>query len=162
MKSRTKSQKIGLIVGKFAPLHKGHQFLIEKALEKVDRLIIIVYRCPETKIPLKIRVGWLKRLYPKVTVISGSKAPLEHGNDPKITQQNIEYVKSLLSEKITHVFSSEWYGQRLSEALGAKNVVVDKKRMHFPVSGTMIRNDLEKYKKFLSPLVYKELKKPPK
>lgn len=164
MKSEQKTRKVGLIVGKFAPLHKGHQFLIEKALKKVDQLVIIVYRCPkEIKISLKTRVGWIKKLYPKVLVIPGNRAPLEHGDDPNITPRNIAYIKSFLPFHVTHVFSSEWYGKLLSEALGAKNFVIDKKRKNFPVSGTMIRADIEKYKKFLPLLVYKDLtKKSPK
>ena len=32
--------KIALIVGRFQPFHKGHLFLIKKALEKADRIII--------------------------------------------------------------------------------------------------------------------------
>jgi len=160
MKRDDKNPKTGLIVGKFAPLHKGHQFLIERAFKKMDQLIIIVYRCPkEIKIPLKVRIGWIKKLYPKAIVIAGSKAPLKHGDDPNITRRNIEYIKSLLPGRVTHVFSSEWYGKLLSKALEAKNVVVDKKRINFPVSGTVIRADVEKYKEFLPELVYQELKK---
>jgi len=33
-------QKIALIVGRFQPFHKGHLFLIKKALEKADKIII--------------------------------------------------------------------------------------------------------------------------
>ena len=29
-------KNIGFTIGKFAPLHKGHQYLIEKALEEMD------------------------------------------------------------------------------------------------------------------------------
>jgi len=160
MKSRVKKQKIGLIVGKFAPLHKGHQFLIETALKKVDQLIIIVYQTPkEIKIPLKNRVKWLKKLYPKAIIIAGNKAPLEHGKDPIITLHNIEFVKNSIPCPVTHVFSSEPYGQLLSKALGTKNILVDKKRLHFPISATIVRSDLEKYKKFLPDMVYQDLKK---
>ena len=34
---------VGLVLGKFAPLHKGHQLLIERALGSVDRLYVLVY-----------------------------------------------------------------------------------------------------------------------
>ena len=29
-------KKIGLIIGKFAPLHKGHEYLIETAKEHIE------------------------------------------------------------------------------------------------------------------------------
>ncbi|EKE14039.1 MAG: bifunctional nicotinamide mononucleotide adenylyltransferase/ADP-ribose pyrophosphatase, partial [uncultured bacterium] len=32
--------KIALIVGRFQPFHKGHLFLIKKALENADKIII--------------------------------------------------------------------------------------------------------------------------
>ena len=33
-------QKTALIVGRFQPFHKGHLFLIKKALEKANKIII--------------------------------------------------------------------------------------------------------------------------
>jgi len=160
MKRYTTDIKIGLIVGKFAPLHRGHQFLIETAIKKMDQVIILVYRCPKNiKISLKRRAKWIKYLYPSIKVITGRNAPTEKGNDPSITQKNINYVKHAVRFPITHVFSSEKYGQLLSQALGAKNILVDEKRKHFPISATQIRNNPETYKKFLEPMIYKEIKK---
>ena len=37
--------RVGLTLGKFAPLHRGHQSLIEKALAETDRLIVMIYDC---------------------------------------------------------------------------------------------------------------------
>ena len=31
-----KKEKIGFTIGKFAPLHKGHQYLIETALKEME------------------------------------------------------------------------------------------------------------------------------
>ena len=39
--------KLGFTLGKFAPLHKGHQWLIDKALSQVDQLIVVIYACDE-------------------------------------------------------------------------------------------------------------------
>lgn len=33
-------ERIGLIIGRFQPFHKGHIFLFKRALERVDRLIV--------------------------------------------------------------------------------------------------------------------------
>ena len=35
-------KKIGFTIGKFAPFHKGHQYLIETALKEMDKLIVIL------------------------------------------------------------------------------------------------------------------------
>jgi HTH-type transcriptional repressor of NAD biosynthesis genes len=33
----------GLVVGKFCPLHKGHEYLIKSALEQCEKVIVISY-----------------------------------------------------------------------------------------------------------------------
>lgn len=61
----------GLTLGKFAPLHKGHQLLIETALAEMDDVIVIIYDCPEvTNIPLPVRADWIRQLYPTVQLTS--------------------------------------------------------------------------------------------
>ncbi|HBR81011.1 MAG: putative ATPase/kinase involved in NAD metabolism [Candidatus Uhrbacteria bacterium GW2011_GWE2_45_35] len=152
--------KTGLIVGKFAPLHQGHQYLIETALAEVERLVVLVYDCPEViEVPLKVRVDWIRELYPEVEVVEGYGAPTEHGDSPEITRRNIEFVKSSLLCPITHVFSSEWYGEILARELGAENFLVDKERVRVSVSGSEIRQNPEKYKNFLNPVVLRDFLK---
>ncbi len=34
--------KVGLFIGRFQPLHKGHLAVIQKALKKVDRLLVVI------------------------------------------------------------------------------------------------------------------------
>ena len=62
-------KKVGLTLGKFAPLHKGHQFLIETALAEMDEVIVMIYATEVTHIPLNVRAAWLRELYPSLTVI---------------------------------------------------------------------------------------------
>lgn len=35
-----KKYKVGIVIGRFQPFHKGHKYLIEKALENVEKLYI--------------------------------------------------------------------------------------------------------------------------
>jgi len=57
----------GLTLGKFAPFHKGHQFLIEAALSQMDEVILIIYEAREaTSVPLNIRAGWILPKYLEV------------------------------------------------------------------------------------------------
>jgi HTH-type transcriptional repressor of NAD biosynthesis genes len=55
----------GLVVGKFAPLHKGHEALIAFAQAQCDRLVILSYSKPELPgCPPDRRAVWLAALYP--------------------------------------------------------------------------------------------------
>ena len=36
------NKNIGFTIGKFAPLHKGHQLLIETALKEMDEVYVVV------------------------------------------------------------------------------------------------------------------------
>lgn len=153
-------KKTGLIIGKFAPLHKGHQFLIESALSRCDRLIVLVYDVPElTRIPVEVRMGWIKRLYPGVETVDAGRGPREVGDTPSVNRLHIEYAKSRLPAgvKIDYVFSSEAYGKPLAAALGAQNVVVDRARLNVPVSAGLIRSESEKYKDYVEDFVYEEI-----
>ena len=82
--------RIGLTLGKFAPLHKGHQFLIERALAETDHLIVIVYDSPEiTTIPLSVRAGWIRKLYPSVEVLEAWDGPTIVGDTPEIGRAHV-------------------------------------------------------------------------
>jgi len=153
-------KKTGLIIGKFAPLHRGHRFLIESAMKEVGHLIVLVYDVPElTSVPVEARMGWIKKIYPKVEVINAGVGPREIGNTPGINRLHVNYAKSKLSSdtKIDFVFSSEDYGIFLAEALGAENIVVDKARLNVPMSAGKIRKDLGKYKEYLDDFVLEDV-----
>ena len=47
-------KKVGFTIGKFAPLHKGHQFLIETALKEMDEMIVIVYDTDIINVPILV------------------------------------------------------------------------------------------------------------
>lgn len=149
----------GLTLGKFAPLHKGHQYLIETALTEVDTLTVIIYDCPETtNIPLPVRSAWIRTLYPTVQVIEAWDGPLEVGDTPAIKRMHEDYITHILKIRgITHFYSSEFYGAHMSYALGAVDRRIDSARVHIPVSGTLARADPFAYRALIHPLVYRDL-----
>jgi HTH-type transcriptional regulator, transcriptional repressor of NAD biosynthesis genes len=151
--------KRGLTLGKFAPLHRGHQHMIETAIEETDEVIVIIYDSPEvTDIPLPVRSGWIKTLYPQVKVIEAWGGPEETGYTPEIKRMHEDYIIGLLGGiQITHFYSSELYGEHMSEALGAVNRQVDPSRSRFPVSGTLVRQEPYAYKNMVDPLVYRDM-----
>lgn len=151
----------GFTLGKFAPLHKGHQFLIDFALQQVDQLIVVVYACDELpNCSLQTRINWITHLYPTVRIIAAPDGPKEVGYSIEITQKHDTYLKHLLKGEIfDSFFSSEMYGEHVSQAFNCKDIRVDQARTHVPISGTQIRSNVNMYAKFLSPLVLNSLVK---
>lgn len=151
--------KTGLTLGKFAPLHKGHQLLIERAISQTDHLVVIVYDAPETTdVPLPVRSEWIRRLYPLVEVIEAWNGPSVVGNTPEIMKTQEDFLLGLLAgRKITHFFSSEFYGDHVSKALGAEDCRVDDARAIVPISATEIRDNPYATRRFLAPEVYRDL-----
>ncbi|WP_169972657.1 AAA family ATPase [Tautonia rosea] len=151
--------KTGLTLGKFAPLHQGHQRLIEQALDQSDHLIVIVYDAPDTTtVPLPVRAGWIRTLYPTVEVLEAWDGPTIVGNTPEIMVIHENYLlKILQSRTISHFFSSEFYGDHVSRALNAMDCRVDESRTTVPISGTAIRENPFIHRHFLAPEVYRDL-----
>jgi NadR type nicotinamide-nucleotide adenylyltransferase len=151
--------KTGLTLGKFAPLHKGHQLLIERALAETDHVIVIVYDSPEvTTVPLPVRAAWIRKLYPSVEVLEAWDGPSAVGDTPEIRKIHEDFLlKILAGRKITHFYCSEFYGEHVSKALGAMDCRVDEHRAAVPISATAIRNAFYENRGFVSPEIYREL-----
>ncbi len=157
--SASMSTKRGLTLGKFAPLHKGHQFVIETALREMDEVITIIYNCPETTdVPLPVRANWIRTLYPSVQVVEAWDGPVEVGDTEEICKAHEDYILNCLQLRdVTHFYSSEFYGDHMSRALGAINRIVDRDRSIVPISATKIREDAFAFREFLHPRVYRDL-----
>lgn len=151
--------KHGLTLGKFAPLHKGHQYLIETALEEMDEVSVIIYDAPETTdVPLSVRANWLRTLYPTVNVIEAWDGPTEVGDTPEIKRKHEDYVLNVLKVRnVTHFYSSEFYGEHMSQALNAVNRQVDSDRKQVAISGSMIRQHPYRYRDYIPSVVYRDL-----
>ena len=149
----------GLTLGKFAPLHKGHEHLIRSAAAQVDALVCVIYDSPEaTPIPVEVRAAWLRRRFPDIEVIEARGGPQEVGDAPEIMRRHEEYLlRTLAGRRITHFFSGEFYGDHISRALNAEDCRFDPDRTTFPISGTAIRADPWLHRGFLDPIVYRDL-----
>ena len=153
------SKTRGLTLGKFAPLHKGHQLVIETALRETDEVMAIIYDCPQTTdVPLSVRANWIRTLYPSVHVVEAWDGPVEVGDTDEIRKAHEDYILNKLQIRdVTHFYSSEFYGDHVSRALGAINRIVDSDRRSVPVSATEIRQDPFAFRHFLHPRVYRDL-----
>lgn len=152
-------KKIGFTIGKFAPLHKGHQYLIETALKEMDEMYVIVYETDLIDIPVEKRAEWIKNIYPEVNVLIAKNPPRQYGLDEQSVKIQTDYLKSVMGDiKGTHFFSSEEYGKFVARDLNVENRVVDFKRELVPISATKVRSDIDKFSQFVSGVVYNDVK----
>lgn len=106
----------GLVAGRFLPVHRGHQYLIDFALAGCMELVIAVRKQAGDVIDARQRVEWLRELYPQCRVIDDE----QYG-------------------PIRAVFSSEKSHQELASRLGAQLVLCDPQRRVVPISGSRVR-----------------------
>jgi NadR type nicotinamide-nucleotide adenylyltransferase len=148
----------GLTLGKFAPFHRGHQKLVEAALAEVDELVVMVYATDLIDVPLQVRARWIKELYPMVRIIEAWDGPDSYGDTPEVRREQEVYILGKLNGlPITHFYSSEFYGDHVSRALGAVDRRIDEARIAVPISGTVLREDYFAGRKYLAPVVYSDL-----
>ena len=153
-------KKIGFTIGKFAPFHKGHQYLIETALKEMDKLIVIVYDTDLIDIPTEKRAEWIKEAYPNVEIRFAHNPPSQYGLDEKSVNIQMEYLSKIIdkSDGITHFYSSEKYGASVAKYLDLIDRRVDNKRENVPIRATQVRENLEENKKRLNENVYNDCK----
>ena len=153
-------KKIGFTIGKFAPLHKGHQFLIETALKEMDEFYVVIYDTNVINIDVKKRAGWIKKLYPKVKIIYAYNSPKQYGLDSESVNIQMEYLSKIIKDiPVTHFYSSELYGEKVSNYLKIENRIVDIERKRFPISSTIVRKNYKENSKYIENFIYTELNK---
>lgn len=152
-----KKEKIGFTIGKFAPLHKGHQYLIETAISEMDKFMIIIYETDLIKVPIKVRANWIRKLYPNVEIRYAMNPPTQYGLDEKSVKIQMDYLKQIIKDtNITHFYSSEPYGKCVSDGLKIVDRRIDNSRIKINISATEIRDNLENSKKWMEEFVYQD------
>ncbi len=153
-------RNIGFTIGKFAPLHKGHQFLIETALKEMDELYVVVYDTDITRISVEDRANWIKRLYPSVKILYAFNSPKRYGLDEESVNIQMKYLTEIIKGiPVTHFYSSEPYGEKVSEYLNIENRVIDMEKKIVPISASIVRKDIKNNKEYLEEFIFKDLNK---
>ncbi len=136
----------GLVVGKFAPLHRGHEALIGAARAACDRVTVMIWSTPDfPDMPTPVRAAWLRRRFPDVAVVAFDAAPPNAAPDAV----HHAFVRENLPAPVDAVFSGEAYGPAFAAALGATHVAVDRDA----VSGTLVRSDVHAHAGLMAPEV---------
>lgn len=130
----------GFVLGKFMPPHAGHVHLCEVAQAMSDELTIVVASLAREPIAGALRVAWMRELLPRARVVSlTEELPQQPSDHPRFWELWRDHLRAIVPAPPDLVFSSDAYGRRLADELGAAWIPVDPGRAVFPVSGTAIR-----------------------
>lgn len=167
----------GLVVGKFCPLHCGHERLIDFAATRCQQLLVIGWSQPGfAGYGAARRERWLRTRFPQATVAVLDDARLaalceQHGLPPRVLPRDddSEHVQReftawlcmrLYDGPVQAVFTGEDYGDGFAAALAAHfNAPVQHQRLERSLdagqaSGTQLRADPHAHGRSLSPQVY--------
>lgn len=154
----------GLVFGKFMPLHRGHQLLIDTALAECDDVTILLYDSTPAgdypAMPVEKRLGWIRELYPQVENLFSIPDLIrgDNSDSPEYAGEYARQINDIFGEGYFHrVFTSEPNYTEFASELGALHALVDEARTLVPISGTQIRANPYRYRGFMDPLVYSSL-----
>jgi NadR type nicotinamide-nucleotide adenylyltransferase len=162
----------GLVVGKFAPLHRGHERLVAATRAACDEVVVLSYANPEPPgCEAARRAAWLAARFPgeRTVVLTdgwlaarapGATVPADDAPDDVHRRFCAFVLRDLLAAPVDAVFTSEAYGPGFAAVLARElgrpvvHVAVDPARVVVPISATRIRADVHGHRAWLAPEVY--------
>lgn len=157
-----KDYKHSIILGKFLPPHKGHFWLIDKALEKSEHLTILVCALNDIVVDGKViikreaipgwqRQAWLKEAYQdqNVNVVLVTAENPQQPDDHDLFWDIWANTIKTNARGCDAIFTSEEYGDNLSALLGIPHHKIDGHRFKYNVSGRDILRDPHAYWEFI-------------
>ncbi|WP_110111857.1 AAA family ATPase [Bacillus sp. CGMCC 1.16541] len=153
--------KRGVVLGKFMPLHLGHEHLIKTGVTQCDELTVVVCTLSTEPIDGELRFQWMKQRFKHE--IAAGRLRVFHLKEDWIPQEPSDcysrevfygtwagVLKAIVGAKIDYMFASEEYVYPVSHYIACEPVLVDVKRETVPVSGTMIRTQPFKHWNFMN------------
>jgi NadR type nicotinamide-nucleotide adenylyltransferase len=160
-------KSVGMVLGSFAPLHKGHMELILQAKKENDLCYVIVCGYNGDKgeplLPLRKRVRYVKETFKNdelVKVISVNDTEL--GIDESMSKSNwgiwLECVLNQLEKVGDNKLTRTWYvgePRYVNDLANWNENAILINRQILPISATLIRNNPIKYWNYISPVFRK-------
>lgn len=148
--------KVGMYGGKFMPFHKGHKYCVETASLECEKVYVILffggsdeeeilkldnskYLSVESR---KKQVLELTSNYRNAIPIFIDVSDCRYEDGSEDWDSETPLVRNVVGNELDAVYSSEEsYGEYFKRAYPeAVHRLVDVKRIHYPISGTKIRN----------------------
>jgi HTH-type transcriptional regulator, transcriptional repressor of NAD biosynthesis genes len=136
------------VFGKFLPFHKGHEAMINFALDHCDLLTVLVCCSDKENIPGKTRKKWIEQTF-------------EHNGNAEVkifdyreedfpnTSVSSESVSKIWANIFTKeipgcslLITSEPYGDYVASFMNIQHIPFDINRTKFPVASSFIREDI--------------------
>jgi len=173
----------GLVVGKFCPLHRGHELLIRRALAECARVFVLSWSRPELPgCEPERRAAWLARRFPEATSLVLTDAALvalrpppewaalpANDADPRLLRRFTAWIcEAAWRVRPDAIFTSEpdgsdfadeltrWFQRQGPARSPVVAVAVDPDRASAPISGRRVREDVHAHRAWLSPDVYRD------
>lgn len=148
-------KQVGVFGGKFLPLHAGHVYAITKAACQVKELyIILTYSknkderlCREGVLPViphSVRLQWLRTLTKDMENVRVLAVEGFEESDKEYDWIAGGYdIRAAIGKEIDCIFSSEAEYGPIFDYLypEAEHILIDEKRVQYPISGTKIREE---------------------
>ena len=142
---------LGLAIGKFLPLHRGHRSLLETARARCDDVVAIICDAGWHDVDAELRAGWIAESVPGIRSLVVDQDELRLADDD--TEGWAKATLDALGARPDVVFTSEDYGPRYASLMGAEHVMVDRNRTAHPIAGSAIRAQPHAHLDWLDPHV---------
>ena len=135
----------GLVIGRFAPFHGGHDQLVRLAVAHCDRVTVQVTSYLDDEIPAEVRAGWVRTLHPDVRVVLADRLLVDDVGDP---EWRLSYGRSLVAQHdqpVDAVFGGSQYSEEFAHEVDAQWLSLDDGRRRVPVSSARVRATPERF-----------------
>jgi HTH-type transcriptional regulator, transcriptional repressor of NAD biosynthesis genes len=135
-----------VVLGKFMPPHKGHEYMMRFARQYGEKLYVIVDCLKEQTLSPELRASWIREEVQAVEVIAlkeyTPQDPSEHPDFWNVWKNTIyDALASVGGGKPDLLIAAMDYGWDLAQALECDFVPIDIARESFPISATAIRQN---------------------
>lgn len=143
------------VFGKYSPFHIGHEAIINFALTKCDYLTVLICCSDKEIISDVTRKSWIENCFPNAKNLEIRTYNYFEHELPNTSKSSKEvsriwadiFIKQFPDYSL--LITSEDYGNFVSDFMNIQHIKFDSERKLFPVSSTIIRNDLLENWRFL-------------
>lgn len=138
--------RVGVVLGRFRPPHRGHELLVEEAFARCGWLHIVSPWALEKETSTHHYTAFVWAFSKYGDLHNPLRVPAK-ADDPAAWA---DIVRSL-DPPVTHLFSSDPGAEPLARALGIEHVLIDPARTRMPISASLLRADLASHFRWLMP-----------